>query len=224
MLEFIEFNMVKETVQQIFDPKPAKVPFLAKLKKPLLLTWFGFSGVASFVLLAWIATQPAIFTNKPTIKYSVFAGQPMVMGSTSTNLEEGDARAVKIDKVFQKYKCPITGTGDIFVKYADENNIPYWMVAAVAFQESSCGKNTPKVDGEETYNLYGWGVWGAHVKQFDSMEHGIETVSKYMNTRFFSQGITEPCDIMRVYTPPSKGSWCEGVKFFRDEIAHYETP
>jgi len=59
---------------------------------------------------------------------------------------------------------------------------------------------------------------------FDSWEHGIKVVSAYMNERFFSQGVTELCDIMKVYTPPSKGSWCAGVEYFKDAIDEYQTP
>jgi hypothetical protein len=31
------------------------------------------------------------------------------------------------------------------------------------------------------------------------------------------------CIIMNTYTPPSNGSWCNGVKYFGDMIQNYET-
>jgi hypothetical protein len=163
-------------------------------------------------------------SSESAYKYAIFSAKPKVLGYASQSVTTGDARAKRIDEIFRKYKCPIQGYGESFVREADKNNIPYWLVAAVAFQESSCGKNTPVVKGEETYNLYGWGVWGPHVFKFDSMEEGISTVSKYMSDKFISKGVTEPCEIMKVYTPPSNGSWCKGIKFFRDEIVEYETP
>lgn len=157
-------------------------------------------------------------------KYTIFSSKPKVLGYSTQDVDTEDARDERIDEVFKKYKCPIQGYGETFVREADKNNIPYWLVAAIAFQESSCGKNTPVVKGEETYNLYGWGVWGPHVFKFESMEEGIATVSEYMSSKFISKGVTEPCEIMKTYTPPSKGSWCEGVKFFRDEIVEFESP
>jgi hypothetical protein len=63
-----------------------------------------------------------------------------------------------------------------------------------------------------------------HVKHFDNWEHGIATVSKYMGEKFFAKGITEPCEIMKIYTPPSNGSWCFGVKYFGNMIENYQSP
>lgn len=135
-----------------------------------------------------------------------------------------DARALKIEGVFNKFKCPLAGTGEYIVKKADDHNIPYWLVAAVSFQESGCGKKVPIVAGlENSYNAWGYGVWGGNVKTFESWETGISALSKYFDVNFFSKGITDPCEIMRVYTPPSKGSWCEGVKYFGEMIQNFES-
>lgn len=135
-----------------------------------------------------------------------------------------DARALKIEGVFSKFKCPLAGTGEYIVQKADEHNIPYWLVAAVSFQESGCGKKTPVVAGlENSYNAWGYGVWGRNVKTFESWEAGVSALSKYFDANFFSKGITDPCQIMRVYTPPSKGSWCEGVKYFGEMIQNFES-
>ena len=76
----------------------------------------------------------------------------------------------------------------------------------------------------ESYNGWGWGVWGDNVKFFDDWEHGIATVSEYLAERFYSKGITDPCDIMKVYTPPSNGSWCQGIDYFKEVITQYESP
>lgn len=151
------------------------------------------------------------------------AKSPDVMG-TSFQAETADPRAIKINKVFDKFKCPMAGNGDFIVTSADENNIPYWLVPAVSFQESGCGKKTPNVTGvEESYNAWGYGVWGGRVKTFDSWEHGIATLSKYFAKNFYSKDITDLCEIMKTYTPPSKGSWCEGVKYFGEMIQNFES-
>lgn len=184
-----------------------------------LLTSSLFIFIISFALILSLHNS-----SSSAYRYTIFSASPKVLGASSTRITGDDARAERIDSIFNKYKCPIKGYGKTFVQEADKNKIPYWLVAAIAFQESSCGKNTPIVNGDDTYNLYGWGVWGPHVYKFDSIEEGIAVVSKYMNTKFISKGIREPCDIMKVYTPPSNGSWCMGVKFFRDEILEFETP
>jgi hypothetical protein len=67
-------------------------------------------------------------------------------------------------------------------------------------------------------------VWGDNIKFFDGWENGIETVSKYLADTFYARGITDPCDIMKTYTPPSEGSWCNGVNYFKEVITKYESP
>ncbi len=189
------------------------------------IIWLFFSSTSAVVcivlLLVTIQTN-----NSATIlqnKFSIFASKPRVLGAASSSVEELNSHAAQVDGTFKKFKCPIYGYGDKFVEEAEKNAIPYWLVAAVAFQESSCGKNIPTKDGLSSNNLWGWGVYGTKVTTFESIDEGIETVSKYMHNKFYSKGITELCDIMKVYTPPSKGSWCEGVGFFRDQILSFET-
>ena len=204
----------------MFEPMP-EISF----KKLLLpITWFGSTFI---VLLITLFTLFLSFTNiKPhvTDKYSIFSAKPLVLGASTFSLDSVDARSAMLDNVFEKFNCPLLGMGRVFVEEADKNNIPFWLTASVAFQESSCGKNTPTKDGVESYNAWGWGVYGENVRMFDNWEQGISTVTEYLNNRFYKQGIIEPCEIMKIYTPASDGSWCSGVEFFGDIIANYKTP
>ncbi len=195
----------------------------------LLVTWFFATTFLIFgvtiALIMSLENPSSSFLARSNRNINLVplaeAEQPVVLGAMTVQIEANDSRATTIDKTFEKYNCPLAGNGEIFVKHADANNIPYWLVAAIAFQETSCGKNQPTVNGENSNNFWGYGVWGPHVKMFDDIEHGISAVSKYMDQRFYSQGITDLCEIMKVYTPPSDGSWCAGVGFFRDEIVEY---
>lgn len=154
-------------------------------------------------------------------KFNIYTAEPLVLGSSSVNLHGMDSRAKKIEGVFRAYNCPMAGTGQYLVEQADKNGIPYWLVAAVAFQESICGKLTPEKGGVESYNSWGWGVYGDNVKFFKNYEHGIKVVSEYFGNRFYKKGITDTCEIMKVYTPPSKGSWCRGVNYFGEKIQNF---
>lgn len=183
-----------------------------------------FTVIATLSLLSYnIDLHQDILKSKDFPKYSVYSSKPLVLGATTQNLSQGDARAVSINKTFEKYNCPLIGSGETFVKYADQYNIPYWVVASIAFQESSCGKNVFIHEGETTHNYYGWGIWGDNVSSFESLDHGIEVMSKYLSDTFYSNGVTDLCEIMKTYTPPSNGSWCRGVGFFRDEIIGFES-
>jgi hypothetical protein len=194
------------------------------IKVILPVTWFVSSVVVSIFSLIVLITTFTTGNVISNLKYSVYASKPLVLGTSTSDLEFENGRAETIDKVFEKYNCPMKNLGEKFVEEADKNNIPFWVVPAIAFQESTCGKKTPKKGGVESYNAYGYGVWGDNVTMFDDWEHGIEVMSRYMNNKFYSQGVTDLCEIMGTYTPPSNGSWCAGVDFFKDEIETYKTP
>lgn len=186
--------------------------------------WASFSIVAIFAFVTSIMTIPQKAVPENTTKYSIYSSKPLTIKTTTASIYSKDSRAQKINSVYRIYNCPLEGMGDVMVYEADKNNIPWWLVAAISFQESGCGKKTPKTNGVESYNAWGWGVYGDYVFSFDNWVRGIETVSKYLSDKFYSKGITDTCEIMKTYTPPSKGSWCEGVNHFGDVIQNYETP
>jgi hypothetical protein len=207
-------------MEKITTIQPA--PRFALTPKTALVS-FGASTLAAIATLALLVNFAYVPTKPTTDKYTIFTAKPLVLGKTSERVLSADARAAALDGVLEYFDCPMQGMGKAFVKEADKNGIPYWLVPAISFQESSCGKKTPEPNGIESYNGWGWGVWGDNISMFSDWEHGIETVSKYMKDRFYSKGISDPCEIMRVYTPPSNGSWCEGVNYFKDVITQYES-
>jgi hypothetical protein len=198
---------------------------LAKQYKLLLPTgWFVATACLIFFTTIFLFNSNLV-TKSASPKYSNFSAKPLVLGAIGERVESKDAKVERLDKVFEYFKCPLSGYGDVFVEEAEKNNIPYWVTAAIAFQESSCAKNTPKTeDKQESFNAWGWAVYGEQVHAFDTWEQGIAVVSKYLNQRFYSKGVTDLCEIMGTYTPPSNGSWCNGVSYFRDMILEYESP
>ena len=196
------------------NSKVLAIPMLWLVSNAFLTVLVGFLLVNNFS-----GKNPV---NTP--KYSIFSSKPLVLGTSSIRLTGDSSHAAMLDNIFEIYKCPLAGYGNVFVEEAEENGIPYWLVAAVSFQESGCGRKTPQVEGEETYNAWGWGVWGENTKGFEGWEEGIATVSRYFGSRFFAQGITDPCEIMKIYTPSSNGSWCAGVNYFKEVIESYTSP
>lgn len=211
-------NLLKQ--QAISFPKLIKAYNLRKWK----YHWIAGSTGAFVLGAALLVMTPNYIKPDISNKYSIYSSMPLTMSYTEYEVYTKDSRAQRINEVFRQFNCPLEGLGEAFVYEADKNNIPWWLVASVSFQESSCGKKTPEPGGLESYNAWGWGVYGENTHSFDNWVRGIETVSKYMSSRFYSKGVTEPCDIMKTYTPPSQGSWCEGVKYFGEMIESYKTP
>lgn len=187
-----------------------------ELKLITIFVWLiiTFSSITS--CLFWIVNSFSKNTNKDLLE--IYAPNPpsqalIDLQPTYINIQE-----LKLQKVFSKFNCPLLGTEKFMVEKSQEYNIPYWLVAAVSFQESNCGKKSPKINGQESYNAWGYGVWGKNIKTFNSWEAGITAVSSYFAKNFYSKGVTDICEMMKTYTPPSKGSWCEGVKYFAQLI------
>jgi hypothetical protein len=201
-----------------------KKTFVAAKSYDLTTAWI-LGSVSLFLVFAMaLLVFPTKLKPETDDKYSIYLSKPLTLDSNVMGIYTRDSRAQRINEVMREYNCPMEGLGEVFVSEADKNNIPWWLVASVAFQESSCGKHMPTLDGANSFNSWGWGVYGENVHVFDNWVRGIETVSSYMNEMFYSKGITDPCDIMKTYTPPSQGSWCEGVKYFGNEFQNYKTP
>jgi len=178
----------------------------------------------SFVVLSLVFVfYPLRAVNKHVQKYSLYSSQPLTLDESVPTIDTKDSRAQAINNIYKFYKCPMEGLGETMVREADKNNIPWWVVSAISFQESSCGKNSPVVDGEPSYNAWGYAVYGGKAHPFVSWVKGTEVMSKYLSNRFYSQGITELDKIMKVYTPPSDGSWARGVDYFGNMIQNYST-
>jgi hypothetical protein len=210
----------KEEINCLLETK--KTEAVSRVKKNKFLFGWAIGSTISFGVVAAVLVMMPTKNPAGTIeKYTLYSAKPLVLAESTETIQVEDSRAVKIDNIFRDYKCPLEGMGSVFVREADRNDIPWWIVAAISFQESGCGKKIPIVDGESSYNAWGYAVYGGNVHTFDNWAEGVETMSRYLRKRFFAQGVTDPHEIMSVYTPPSKGSWAKGVNYFGDLIQNY---
>lgn len=226
-------SSIFETTEEVSDKKQQKENVLTKIKnkvkgknigRNVATAWASLSVVFIFTFLISVMITPTKARPEDINRYAIYASEPLTLSEATSTIYAKDSRAQRINEVFGMFKCPMKGLGEAFVYEADKAGIPWWLAASIAFQESSCGKNTPKIEGVETYNAWGWAVYGNTLRSFDSYEKGIGTVSKYLYDQFISRGVTDICEIMKVYTPPSNGSWCSGVQHFADLIKDYKTP
>ena len=192
------------------------------LNKELLIKYSLFSYTL-FLIIGLVVVITPTKSNIKVDKYNIYTSKPLESNEYTYDIKVTDARAQKIDNIFRDYQCPLEGLGDVFVKEADKNNIPWYVVAAISFQESSCGKKIPYISGEPTYNAWGYGVWGDNVHEFKNWVQGIEVMSRYLSKKFYSQGVTDTSEIMKTYTPPSLGSWYKGVDYFSNLIQNYSS-
>ncbi|HQG58540.1 MAG TPA: hypothetical protein PLM44_01750, partial [bacterium] len=78
----------------------------------------------------------------------------------------------------------------------------------------SCGKRLIP----ESFNPFGWGIYGRNVIYFKSFDEAIEVVGKELAEKYITKGLNTPEKIAPVYTPPNPVNWKNGVNFFISKI------
>ncbi len=148
----------------------------------------------------------------------VFASLPTFSDDVKTSVKTADARAEIIRQYLKSYESPLEPYAELIVELSDTYNFDYRWMVAIAQQESSLCKYIP----ENSYNCWGWGIYPEptdptkmKITRFDSYEDALRRIAPQF-TKIFLQGkhMKDPMEVMRTYTPPSDGSWANGVNQF----------
>lgn len=121
-----------------------------------------------------------------------------------------DGRVANLKAFFRKYNSPLYNYAEKIVEVSDKYKFDYRLLPAIAMQES----NLCRVIPDDSYNCWGWGIYGDVVTKFDSYDEAIETVGKGIKEHYIDQGLITASTIMEKYTPASQGSWAHGVNTF----------
>ncbi len=127
---------------------------------------------------------------------------------------KGDYRTAHLQNFFRKYNSDLYDYAGYIVETSDKYDIDYRLIPAIGMQESNLCKKIPA----NSYNCWGWGIYGDTVTRFDSYEEAIDTIARGLKTEYIDKGLVEPEDIMRKYTPSSPGTWARAVNYFFDVI------
>ena len=127
-----------------------------------------------------------------------------------TDITVADGRVANLKSFFRKYGSPLYNEAEIIVKVSDQYQFDYRLLPAIAMQES----NLCRVIPHDSYNCWGWGIYGTTVTRFESYEQAIKTVAKGISENYINKGLVTASIIMSKYTPSSNGSWAYGVNTF----------
>lgn len=196
------------------------------LKKALIvLCWFPLALSLLAVNLSLLVT----LTNRATAAETVTPRlPPMRIAASSYGTEQvlgasvlaGDARALLLSKFLTQHESPIAEYAEYIVDRAEHYGIDYRLVPAIAMCESNVGKRMPSKD---SYNAWGISVETGEISgaKFPNWLYAIDWVSRYLNEKYYSRGITDLIDIGAIYAPPSVAngnSWATCVGHFMEEI------
>lgn len=183
-----------------------------------LTAWFGAAFtclILSILFFTYLSTPKII--NPVSQSFKLYSALPENSIQVSEKLEPLDARPKIIENFFKEYDAPLAEFSEVFVKVSNKYQLDYRLLPSIAMQESHGGKKVIK----DSFNPFGYGIYGKLVLKFASWEEGIERVGKALREDYLNNGLKTPQQIMTKYTPPSQakgGNWAKGVSTFIQEL------
>lgn len=188
-------------------------------KKPTLVAaWFGLTYTTllfSLLLLIYLSTTQIV--QPISHNFKLYAALPESGTEVEGDIGAIDARAKIIEVFFASHKAPLADLSNVFIAVSDKYKLDYRLMPAIAMQESNGGKRVIT----DSYNPFGYGIYGKLVTRFSSWEESIERVGRALREDYLNKGLQSPETIMAKYTPPSLekgGAWAKGVSSFMEEL------
>ena len=173
------------------------------------------------VLLISAFSLKSSLSSRPTESAVLSAQNELTLSdipySLSYSVQSGDARPIIIRNYLYSHHSPLEPYANQIIDISDKYKLDFRLLVAIARQESNLCKIIP----ENSYNCWGYGIYGDKVTRFDNYEQGLEIVAKTLKTKYIDQGLTTPEQIMAKYAPPSVdkgGPWAIGVNQFLSEL------
>jgi len=126
---------------------------------------------------------------------------------------ENEAKDAKVELVrlfFAKHNSPLEPFSQDIIDTANIYGIDFRLLPAIAMQESNLCKKAPV----DSYNCWGFGIYGKKVTRFESYKEAIYAVTKTLSKQYKNRGLKTPEEIMTKYTPSNKGDWAYSVNHF----------
>ncbi len=184
----------------------------------LITAWFGtsFTCLTFSVLLLFHLSTPKV-VKQTNQSFKLYAALPVSNTQVSDDIDFTDARAKIIENFFKGHNAPLADLSAVFVSVADKYKLDYRLLPAISMQESNGGKKVVS----DSFNPFGYGIYGGKVKKFNSWAEAIERVGQGLKEDYLDIGLNTPEKIMPKYTPPSitlGGPWAKGVSSFMEEL------
>lgn len=173
------------------------------------------SSLLFYSYVSFQKNQTHLFSQNPTTRRAIsYAAIPTAGNLFSQTIEEGDSRVEKIRQFLAFYKSPLEPFAKTIVHQADTYNLDYRLLPAIAMQESNLCKKIPK----DSFNCWGFGIYGKKVTRFADYSQAIETVSKTLAHQYRNKGLETPAEIQKKYNPSNTSGWENAVSLFMDKL------
>jgi hypothetical protein len=186
----------------------------------LSISFFIFSpillsiSIIYFLFLSYNSTSHHDLIGQNPNHSIAFAALPSTENVLGDSIISKDARIEMLKQFFAKYNSPLEPFASDVVEAADKYDLDFRLIPSIAMQESNLCKKIIT----DSYNCWGFGIYGKKVTRFDSYPEAIETVTKTLAQNYIAGGLNTPDEIMKKYTPSSNGSWAKSVNYFMGQL------
>ncbi len=137
--------------------------------------------------------------------------------TTLMQVKEEDRHIKILKKFLEKQSSPLTPYAGSFVDNAAKYDLDWRLVAAISGLESTFGQQIPY----NSYNGWGWGIYGDNIIRFSSWDEGIQTVSKGLRENYINKWkASNIYEIGRFYA--SSPTWAVRVEYIMNKIQEFE--
>ncbi len=143
-----------------------------------------------------------------------YAALPPSENIIQNSIEQKDSKEEILRQFFARYGSPLEPYSADIVAAADRYDMDWRLIPAIAMQESTLCKKIIK----DSYNCWGFGIYGTKVTKFSNYPEAIETVTKTLATKYKSIGLVTPEEIEKLYTPSSNGVWASKVSLVMRQL------
>lgn len=172
-----------------------------------------FLTILYYLYLSYNQTKSlAAFNN--SVHSVAFAALPSLQNAVVDKIEAKDARVETVRQFFARYGSPLESYAQDIVDAANKYNLDFRLVPAIAMQESNLCKKAPT----DSYNCWGFGMYGKKMTRFDNYKEAIYAVTKTLSNRYKNYGLETPEEIMTKYTPSNNGRWAYSVNYFMNML------
>ena len=144
------------------------------------------------------------------------AGTSALPNNRSEHEIQPDNRVKMLTAYLEAQNSPLTDSADAFVREADKNNLDWRFVAAISAVESTYGKRIPY----NSYNAWGWGIYGDNMIRFKSFDQGIGIISTGLREKYMDKwGAKDVYAIGKFYA--ASPTWAQRVDYFMARIESF---
>jgi len=148
-----------------------------------------------------------------SISSTAFAAIPFSKNVVTYKIQEQDAKVELVRQFFVLYGSPLQYYAQDVIDAANFYHIDFSLIPAIAMQESNLCKKAPV----DSYNCWGFGMYGKKITRFENYKEAIYAVAKTLS-QYKNKGLETPEEIMKKYTPSNNGSWAYSVSFFMNRL------